>query len=336
MAEPAPEGRAGAPAGAANEPVPTPAPVLAAGPGDPVPAAPGASLPKPPRATGRVQAEPLAVAPSLVGAPLATPGRRAMALLVDLAVLGVLSQATSWALVVALGVLALLVHHALAADGVRPWLARGVAGVLLLVALAVAWSALRPPAGNAWNAEVDEAVEAAEAALAASEAAEATAAVREATAAIPASTPGLALLQSLPARAASAAAAAAPSTEAELKRLVERLERLEREHRPPSLSERLDAAVAELGLGFGWGIVYFSLLPALWPGRTVGKALLKLRIADLSGRPITPLRALKRYGGYAAGIATGGLGFVQALWDPNRQCLHDKAAHTVVLDTRTP
>jgi hypothetical protein len=284
-----------------------------------------------------VQAEPLAVAPSLVGAPLATPGRRAMALLVDLAVLGVLSQASSWALVVAMLVLAVLVHHALAADGVRPWLARGVAGVLLLLALAVAWSALRPPAGNAWNAEVDDAAEAAEAALAARGAAEATAALREATAAIPASTPGLALLQGLPARAASVAeAASAPSTEAELNRLVERLERLEREHRPPSLTERLDAAVAELGLGFGWGIVYFSLLPALWPGRTVGKALLKLRVADLSGRPITPLRALKRYGGYAAGIATGGLGFVQALWDPNRQCLHDKAAHTVVLDTRTP
>jgi hypothetical protein len=149
------------------------------------------------------------------------------------------------------------------------------------------------------------------------------------------------LLQRLPAIAASAAAAAAepaagpvPDREAELRRLVERLEDLQREHRPPSLADRLDAAVAELGLGFGWGIVYFSLLPALWPGRTVGKALLRLRIVELSGRPLTPLRALKRYGGYAAGIATGGLGFAQALWDPNRQCLHDKAAHTVVLDLR--
>lgn len=300
--------------------------------------APPAFPPKPPRATGRVQAEPLAVAPALVGAPLATPGRRAVALLIDLAVLGVLSQATSWALVLAMLLLAALVHHALAADGARPWLARSVAGVLVLAALAVAWSTLRPAPDNAWRSEVNDAVEVAEAALAASDAAEATAALREATAALPASTPGLALLHSLPARAASAAAAeapaSAPGTEAELRRLVERLEQLQRDHRPPSLAERLDAAVAELGLGFGWGIVYFSLLPALWPGRTVGKALLKLRIADLSGRPITPLRALKRYGGYAAGIATGGLGFVQALWDPNRQCLHDKAAHTVVLDLR--
>jgi uncharacterized RDD family membrane protein YckC len=126
----------------------------------------------------------------------------------------------------------------------------------------------------------------------------------------------------------------AAATQAELQRLVSELERLRREHRPPALAERLDRAVAELGLGFGWGIAYFSLLPAFWQGRTVGKALLKLRIAELSGRPLTPLRLLKRYGGYAAGFATGGLGFVQALWDPNRQCLHDKAAHTVVLDER--
>jgi uncharacterized RDD family membrane protein YckC len=119
-----------------------------------------------------------------------------------------------------------------------------------------------------------------------------------------------------------------------LQRLIAELERLRREHRPRSLADRIDEATAELGLGLGWGIVYFSLLPAFWQGRTVGKALLKLRIAELSGRPLTPLRALKRYGGYAAGLATGGLGFAQALWDPNRQCLHDKAAHTVVLDDR--
>ena len=80
--------------------------------------------------------------------------------------------------------------------------------------------------------------------------------------------------------------------------------------------------------------MYFSLLPEFWSGRTLGKKLLRLRIVELSGQPLTPLRALKRYGGYAAGIATGGLGFVQALWDPNRQCLHDKAAHTVVLNER--
>ena len=49
---------------------------------------------------------------------------------------------------------------------------------------------------------------------------------------------------------------------------------------------------------------------------------------------MTVMRCLKRYGGYAAGMATGGLGFAQLLWDPNRQALQDKAAHTAVLDLR--
>ena len=42
--------------------------------------------------------------------------------------------------------------------------------------------------------------------------------------------------------------------------------------------------------------------------------------------------AFKRYGGYAAGVSTGMVGFLQVLWDSNRQALHDKAAHTVVID----
>jgi hypothetical protein len=48
------------------------------------------------------------------------------------------------------------------------------------------------------------------------------------------------------------------------------------------------------------------------------------------------MRCLRRYGGYAAGMATGGLGFVQALWDVNRQGIQDRVAHTVVIDLRAP
>ena len=46
------------------------------------------------------------------------------------------------------------------------------------------------------------------------------------------------------------------------------------------------------------------------------------------------MRSLRRYGGYAAGMATGGLGFLQALWDLNRQGIQDRVAHTVVIDLR--
>ena len=89
-----------------------------------------------------------------------------------------------------------------------------------------------------------------------------------------------------------------------------------------------------MGAKLGWGIVYFSLLPAWWGGQTVGKKIVRIRVLELTGQPMTVLRCLKRYGGYAAGMATGGLGFAQMLWDPNRQALQDKAAHTAVVDSQ--
>ena len=41
--------------------------------------------------------------------------------------------------------------------------------------------------------------------------------------------------------------------------------------------------------------------------------------------------AFERFGGYAASATLGLLGFLQILWDRNRQGLHDKAAGTAVL-----
>lgn len=44
------------------------------------------------------------------------------------------------------------------------------------------------------------------------------------------------------------------------------------------------------------------------------------------------MRCLKRQSGCTAGMATGALGFVQALCGPDRQALQDKAACTAVMD----
>jgi hypothetical protein len=121
-----------------------------------------------------------------------------------------------------------------------------------------------------------------------------------------------------------------------LERAEAELRRVRAELKRRTLADQVEATLDEIGASFGWGIVYFSLLPAWWRGQTLGKRLFGLRIVELTGQPITPLRGLKRYGGYAAGMATGGLGFLQVLWEPNRQGLQDKAAHTVVLDERTP
>jgi len=122
--------------------------------------------------------------------------------------------------------------------------------------------------------------------------------------------------------------------------LTARIEELEaelkaaRKHRGFNLRQQLHDMADDIGTSFAWAIVYFSLLPVLWPGQTLGKRLMGLQVRELTDKPMTVLQALKRYGGYAAGMATGGLGFLQPIWDPNRQAIQDKTAHTVVIDLR--
>ncbi|ANH69798.1 RDD family protein [Mitsuaria sp. 7] len=91
-----------------------------------------------------------------------------------------------------------------------------------------------------------------------------------------------------------------------------------------------------VGLNLVWAFAYFVAFPLIWPGQTPGKKLMGLRIVELTGKPLKPMLCVRRYGGYAAGATTGGMGFLQILWDANRQGLHDKAAHTAVIDTRNP
>ncbi|NNM32937.1 MAG: RDD family protein [Gemmatimonadetes bacterium] len=95
-------------------------------------------------------------------------------------------------------------------------------------------------------------------------------------------------------------------------------------------------AADEAGLIFGWGTVYLTLFLVLWDGRTPGKKALDLRVVRLNGEPLTLFLSLERAGGYAAGLATGLLGFAQVWWDPNRQAIHDKIAETVVIRDSLP
>ena len=129
--------------------------------------------------------------------------------------------------------------------------------------------------------------------------------------------------------------------------LAEALE--EREERIRDLEEQLEDidsrstlfmwirdVADEAGLVFGWGTVYMTLFLALWGGRTPGKKLAGLRVVRLNGEPLGLLMSLERAGGYAAGFATGLLGFARVWWDPNRQGIHDKIAETVVIREGSP
>ncbi len=102
------------------------------------------------------------------------------------------------------------------------------------------------------------------------------------------------------------------------------------------LDRTVDVITDDLGIGLGWMGLYFTVFLTLWDGRTPGKRLLGARVVQLQGRRLGWWDAFGRFGGYAAGVVTGMLGFLQVFWDPNRQALHDKIAGTVVIRTRGP
>jgi hypothetical protein len=107
-------------------------------------------------------------------------------------------------------------------------------------------------------------------------------------------------------------------------------------YKSKGLLERLENLMEELGLGLGWAAFYFSIFTAWWKGQTPGKKLLGMRVIKLDNTPLNLWESFGRYGGYAAGLATGLMGFLQVFWDPNRQAIHDKISETLVIDLRKP
>ncbi len=116
----------------------------------------------------------------------------------------------------------------------------------------------------------------------------------------------------------------------EQKATAQELEKLENRGMMASLLHFLE----DLGIGFGWTGLYFTAFVALWKGQTPAKRLLGVRVVRLDGRPLTWLSSFERFGGYAAGLVTGLLGFAQVYWDRNRQMIHDKIVETVVVRER--
>ncbi|WP_395703643.1 RDD family protein [Aquabacterium sp.] len=302
-----------------------------------------------------VTPEDLNVAPEVLGLPLASPGRRALAMATDLAAIALVSAlANFWWLCA--GALLGLDHARRQQAGRRPWRrwwVWGAAAALLAAGALQSWDEhsrpARPRAARAAAGAVPASGAAADTAEEADDDDE-DAAVARATrqllaAAAAASAGASAAGASAPLSGAGASAApqdAGAALGLALAHQGRRIHQLETQLAEARARRSLDPRVwlrrwsDELGLGYGFSLLYFSLLPAWWGGQTLGKRLLRLRVVELTGKPMTALRCLKRFGGYAAGMATGGLGFVQVLWDPNRQAIQDKTAHTAVVDLRRP
>ena len=87
--------------------------------------------------------------------------------------------------------------------------------------------------------------------------------------------------------------------------------------------------ITELGLGFGWAALYYSVFAAWFNGKTPGKRLLNVKCSNSMVLDCRYGRALVVMEVMGAGLATGLLGFVQIYWDPNRQAIQDKISETL-------
>lgn len=100
------------------------------------------------------------------------------------------------------------------------------------------------------------------------------------------------------------------------------------------------ASSSPLVLLLRWGItlftssVFFAIYSiTLWlvADKTLGQALMGLRVVRTDGHPITFSPALKRFLGYYVSFFALGIGFLWVLIDDRRQGWHDKMADTVVV-----
>jgi uncharacterized RDD family membrane protein YckC len=260
----------------------------------------------PPVSGRRVTADTLAVAPAVLGLPLAEPSRRLAAMLVDLLAVGLLSLLSGAWLGMATGALLVVLFGndsaaPLALKTVR-WICRGLGGATaLLSVLLLGHSSFVRDSGLRLDAITG----------------------RPASAAM---TETVYLAPDASFAEHRAATAKLEQQVADLKAEVRELQAA-----GASWTYRARAFANALGVTFGWSGVYFTLLAGACNGRTLGKFLLRTRAAKINGRPFTFFDAFVRHGGYVAGLAMGLTGFLKLLWEPNRQAVEDRIAGTVVV-----
>jgi uncharacterized RDD family membrane protein YckC len=79
-----------------------------------------------------------------------------------------------------------------------------------------------------------------------------------------------------------------------------------------------------------WEFVYFAYQWSL-SGKTIGMALLGIRVVATEGEPITAKQAVIRTGTLPLSFLLFGLGFIGILFNKDRHALHDRLARTVVV-----
>jgi uncharacterized RDD family membrane protein YckC len=253
-----------------------------------------------------VTADTLAVAPAVLGQPLAEPWRRAAAMGLDLAAVGLLSLLSAPWLGLATGALLIVLFGNASSAPLALKAVRGVcrllgAGLALLSVLILGHVSLVREGGLHVDALTGR---------------PASAAMNDSVDVTP-----------------EASASDLRTATAKLQKQVEDLKAENRDLQAASTSwtYRARSFANALGVTFGWSGVYFTLLAGGFGGRTLGKLLLRTRAVKTNGLPFTFFDAFVRNGGYVAGVAMGMMGFLKLLWEPNRQTVEDRIAGTVVV-----
>lgn len=253
-----------------------------------------------------VTAETLVVAPSVLGLPLAEPWRRLAAMMIDLAIVGLLSLLSAPWLGIATGAMLLVLFGNSPAAPITMktvrWICRGLGAVIMLLSTLIL--------GH-------------------------VSFVREGGLRVDAITgrPASAAMTESVYVAPNASPSELREAAAQLEKQVEALKAENRDLQAASTSwtYRARSFASALGVTFGWSGVYFTLLAGGFSGRTLGKLLLRTRAVKTNGQPFTFFEAFVRNGGYVAGVAMGLTGFLKLLWEPNRQAVEDRIAGTVVV-----
>lgn len=257
--------------------------------------------------SGRVvTAETLAVAPEVLGRPLAEPWRRLAGMGLDLLVVGALSLLAKPFLGLATGVLLLVLlgnsAQAAMAQKVVRWVCRAVGAVVIVLAVLALGHVGALFSGRVQVENIAD---------------------REPSA--------VAIEQIVVPPNASYGELQSAS-----RRLSAQVERLRAENEALRGAKRswvyqTRSLVESMGVTFGWAGVYFTLIAGLTNGRSAGKFLVRTRAVKVNGQPLKFFDAFIRQGGYVAGVAMGLIGFLKLLWEPNRQAVEDRIASTVVV-----
>lgn len=80
-------------------------------------------------------------------------------------------------------------------------------------------------------------------------------------------------------------------------------------------------------------LVYFVVFWR-YGGQTLAMKTWRIRLVSRDGRSITTAQALRRFLWCWPTLAAGGIGLIWALFDRDRQFLHDRLAGTRLIDTR--